>query len=62
MKIRIYLLASLAFLLVGCDSPRLNPLSANDVVLAFGDSLTVGVGTSDENSYPRALCNHGRRI
>ena len=55
IKIRTYLIALLAFVLIGCDSPRLNPLSGNDVVLAFGDSLTVGVGTIEENSYPRVL-------
>ncbi len=54
-KIKLYFITCLTFILVGCDSPKLDPLSSNDVVLAFGDSLTVGVGTSEENTYPRVL-------
>lgn len=52
---KLFLTACLAFILVGCDSPKLSPLNSNDVVLAFGDSLTVGLGTNEENSYPRVL-------
>lgn len=45
-----------AFLLLACsDSPTLNPLTDNDIILAFGDSLTVGVGTSENNNYPTVL-------
>jgi len=53
--IRIFLITCLAFILAGCDSPKLNALSSSDIVVAFGDSLTVGVGTNEEYSYPSRL-------
>ncbi|PID33866.1 MAG: arylesterase [Thiotrichales bacterium] len=43
-------------LLQACsDEKRLNRLSESGVILAFGDSLTSGVGVSSENSYPSVL-------
>ena len=45
----------LTLILVGCDTPRLEPLNSGDVILAFGDSLTVGVGTQKTSSYPSVL-------
>jgi acyl-CoA thioesterase-1 len=47
----------LAFALVisGCGSPNLDPLHSGSRILAFGDSLTLGVGASKTNSYPAAL-------
>jgi acyl-CoA thioesterase-1 len=47
----------LAFALVisGCSSPNLDPLHSGSRILAFGDSLTLGVGASKMNSYPAAL-------
>lgn len=44
----------IVFALQGCGSSKLAPLN-NGTILAFGDSLTVGVGTSEENSYPAVL-------
>ena len=44
----------IGFMLQGCDSPKLEPID-NGTILAFGDSLTLGVGTTKENSYPAVL-------
>ena len=41
--------------LSACSSPKLERLPAGSTVLAFGDSLTQGVGTTAENSYPAVL-------
>jgi len=43
------------FTLASCGSPKFTPLTENAVILAFGDSLTAGVGTKEENSYPAVL-------
>lgn len=53
--LRLFLATCLVFLLAGCDSPKLNSLSSGDVILAFGDSLTAGVGTDKSSSYPSVL-------
>lgn len=39
----------------GCGGPRLEPLTATSRILAFGDSLTAGVGASAATSYPAVL-------
>ena len=44
------------FFLTGCsDAPNLTRLQQHDVILAFGDSLTQGIGVSKQHSYPSVL-------
>jgi lysophospholipase L1-like esterase len=42
--------------MAGCDqTPRISPLAEDAVILAFGDSLTFGTGTSRQRAYPAQL-------
>ena len=56
---RALLLAAL--LLQGCAEPKLSPLPIDGTVLAFGDSLTLGVGAHSRDSYPSVLSALGGR-
>jgi acyl-CoA thioesterase I len=52
-------------LTAGCgqDVPRLPRLGANDVIVAFGDSLTYGTGAAEHESDPVVLAELiGRRV
>lgn len=42
-------------LLSGCSEPKLEPIKYGGTILAFGDSLTFGVGTAQTHSYPAVL-------
>lgn len=46
-----------AFLLAGCGPkvPRVSPVGPNDVIVAFGDSLTYGTGANEAESYSAVL-------
>jgi len=50
------LIYSLACSLVGCsDKAKLQALNKDATILAFGDSLTYGTGTSRDKAYPAVL-------
>lgn len=53
--IRCQIWVLLALALLACSSPEYEPLPPDGVILAFGDSLTVGVGATRDNSYPSVL-------
>lgn len=67
-KQRSFFIACLCVLLIlnlyACsDSPTLNQIPEDGVILAFGDSLTVGVGASERHSYPQVLSMlSGRKV
>ena len=45
-----------ALILAGCsDDPKLPRLAADDVIVAFGDSLTYGTGADTQAAYPAVL-------
>lgn len=54
----------LIFIVNGCsESPGLDPLHTDAVILAFGDSLTEGTGADEGQSYPDVLQQlSGRRV
>ncbi len=56
---KVFLVLLSFLLLAGCDNQQdgLTQLRPNDIILAFGDSLTSGVGTRPELNYPRQLGN-----
>lgn len=43
--------------LAGCSKERLDRLETDAIILAFGDSLTAGVGSEEGYSYPEVLAD-----
>ncbi|MCL1056841.1 GDSL-type esterase/lipase family protein [Shewanella gelidimarina] len=53
----LFIILSLALLLQACQEPKVTALSNNATVIAFGDSLTAGVGATKGMDYPSQLAN-----
>ncbi len=56
-NLRSILSLSLLLILAGCSDQQLPKLNQGETILAFGDSLTAGVGVKLEDSYPTVLAN-----
>lgn len=55
IAVRILPVVLLAAVLLGCSRAELSPLADESVILAFGDSLTAGVGAGPGQAYPDVL-------
>jgi acyl-CoA thioesterase-1 len=53
--IYIFIPVFILFLTACSDNNKLPPLSDGALILAFGDSLTYGVGSKGGRAYPEAL-------
>ncbi|TQV72327.1 arylesterase [Aliikangiella marina] len=55
LKLKSVLLIIFTFAVIGCSEPKLPPLAYGSKIVAFGDSLTYGVGSGNGPTYPQAL-------
>ena len=54
--LKVFFIILITSALAACsDDAKLHTLDANATILAFGDSLTYGTGTSRNNAYPAVL-------
>lgn len=51
----MFALLAVLMLLAACGASKLEPLAPGDRILAFGDSLTAGIGAATQHSYPTVL-------
>jgi lysophospholipase L1-like esterase len=59
---RFFFAVCLALFLAACDrAPTLPKLGSQDVIVAFGDSLTHGTGARSDEAYPAVLAKLTRR-
>jgi len=56
-KLALTLLLALALSGCGPKVPRVTPVGPNDLIVAFGDSLTYGTGANENESYPAVLAS-----
>jgi len=49
-----FIVASFVLIITACSEPKLAPLSSDATIVAFGDSLTYGIGAGSQN-YPNSL-------
>jgi acyl-CoA thioesterase-1 len=64
-SLRWLLVVLLLAAVTGCGQkvPGVAPVGPNDVIVAFGDSLTFGTGATENESYPAALAQLiGRKV
>ena len=52
---KLFIFTLLSTLISCSDTAKLQPLDPNATILAFGDSLTYGTGSSRNNAYPAVL-------
>ncbi len=57
LKVIAILLLNLSIYSCSDSSSKLSPLSSQDTILAFGDSLTYGTGADESEDYPTVLSN-----
>ncbi len=53
--IRVFFLLLAVLIVSACGDQKLTPLVEGDTILAFGDSLTFGKGTTQDSAYPAVL-------
>lgn len=52
---KLIIALTLLFCITGCEKKQLPTLNSNATVVAFGDSLTYGIGANKDFSYPQIL-------